>query len=740
MRLSFPFRRTLRRAPTPAAAIPITGHVDEMAPSSISGWAADRSDFGRQLVVVLVREEHPLKLVRADGFRADLKQAGIGAGRHAFAFRFPVPTAHDPARTELYALREETACELGLIDGTGSLRPTLGVAEFRSLQARASDRVFRLPAAAAVISAPSRRYRRETTGPLNLLEIVDLLSFFHFHNRVTGIQRVVSRLIRESLADPGAFAPFEFCVSTDFDEVLVLPRATLLSVIERILEGDIGQAQLIEEIAKMREGGLRLSPERGDRFVITGAYWIVANYGPTLLRLKAKGVVTAAYIYDLIPITASQYVTDSTRDEVIERGIEVLSICDFFMTISEFVEREVHELLRNELGRRAVTRAVKLPHEVPYRLRGDVAAPRLHPRPYVLCVGTLEGRKNHALLFKVWAGLIRKHGLAGVPDLVLVGKWGWKIEAFRELCAESGYLEDKIFVLQGISDSELSVLYRDCLFTVFPSFVEGWGLPVGESLAAGKFCVASNTSSVPEVGGTFVDYVSPYDYFEAFRVIERVMLDGDYLAERERNIRENFMPRTWADTTRLFHAAISDLAADAAGLEGPRMPHLRPGDFYPVQLTTGALATWPSREIKFILAEGWYPLESWGVWGSAPVSTLRFFTGCTEGDALRVLLRLVLPPEQEQGSIEIADGRGVASWAPLSGDSATLVEVTTAAGADGQVELSLGLVRYEADDEAERPVYAGLTGIAFCRSDDVAEAAGMLRGLVQTRPATETWA
>ena len=81
---------------------------------------------------------------------------------------------------------------------------------------------------------------------------------------------------------------------------------------------------------------------------------------------------------------------------------------------------------------------------------------------------------------------------------------------------------------------ELRQAYRSCLFTVFPSLCEGWGLPVAESLVQGKFCVASNCTSIPEVGGDLIDYFDPTDDDDALAKIERVLLDPVYLAARRR--------------------------------------------------------------------------------------------------------------------------------------------------------------------------------------------------------------
>lgn len=63
-----------------------------------------------------------------------------------------------------------------------------------------------------------------------------------------------------------------------------------------------------------------------------------------------------------------------------------------------------------------------------------------------------------------------------------------------EQLESTSYLNGTIKILHDLSDWELAELYRSAMFTVFPSFEEGWGLPVGESLIFGRPCIASNTS------------------------------------------------------------------------------------------------------------------------------------------------------------------------------------------------------------------------------------------------------
>ena len=85
---------------------------------------------------------------------------------------------------------------------------------------------------------------------------------------------------------------------------------------------------------------------------------------------------------------------------------------------------------------------------------------------------------------------------------------------------EHSKLKEKILVLKGINDEELSWLYRNCMFTAYPSLYEGWGLPVAESLRYGKFCIASKISSVPEIAPDLTKLIDPLDAMEWYNTIK----------------------------------------------------------------------------------------------------------------------------------------------------------------------------------------------------------------------------
>jgi glycosyltransferase involved in cell wall biosynthesis len=110
----------------------------------------------------------------------------------------------------------------------------------------------------------------------------------------------------------------------------------------------------------------------------------------------------------------------------------------------------------------------------------------------------------------------------------------------------------------------LEWLYQNCLFTVYPSHYEGWGLPVIESLARGKHCVASSSSSLPEAGGQWCDYHDPLDFVACHRLIARAAFDSDYRESKEQAIRDGYRPASWdecaADVARLVEKHFAEAA------------------------------------------------------------------------------------------------------------------------------------------------------------------------------------
>ena len=386
---------------------------------------------------------------------------------------------------------------------------------------------------------------------------------------LSGIQRVVSGVL--TYAQDWASQQDEFEVipvvpeydrfrvfAVNFDRVV-----TMIKLVEEFQGAGRQKVNLaIEDVFQSR---IEVFPKKGDLLVITGAFWIYAHYD-LVAKLRAKGVVFGLFIHDLIQINNIQYVLKEATLAFRRSIIDALGVAHFVLTNSHFVAEEVTKFIETKLDFDLPIAAVPLATELRVQPGQD---PQTLPtevrwvlgQDYVLCVGTIEVRKNHLLLVKIWNELAQELG-DRLPLLVFVGKWGWDIAPLRAYLDETNFLNGHLRVLTDASDVALAELYRHCLLTTYASFAEGFGLPIGESLAYGKPCVASRSTSLPEVGGRFARYIDPYDPDEGVRVFRELLTNRDEIERWSADIRAHFTPKTW----RAFAFELLDACARMSAL------------------------------------------------------------------------------------------------------------------------------------------------------------------------------
>ena len=132
-------------------------------------------------------------------------------------------------------------------------------------------------------------------------------------------------------------------------------------------------------------------------------------------------------------------------------------------------------------------------------------------RPYFVCLGTIEPRKNHLLLLNLWRHLAGTLPPGDVPRLVVIGRRGWENEQVIDMLERCPALSGHVEELGSCPDARLSALLRGARALVMPSFAEGYGMPVAEALSVGTPVICSDLAALREVGGAVPDYLDPLD-------------------------------------------------------------------------------------------------------------------------------------------------------------------------------------------------------------------------------------
>lgn len=295
---------------------------------------------------------------------------------------------------------------------------------------------------------------------------------------------------------------------------------------------------------------------------LAGENWSRVDFAAVARMRQSRGTRVAALCQDMIPAVAPQFFAGGDFVAKFDAYARFLiREVDLIVSISEATKRDVEDYARRQGG---LSGAVEVVH-----LGADVRATQAERRPqalsedqanrFVVSVSTIQSRKNFDLLYHLWQRLTA-HDTPNLPTLVIVGQPGfgsadllWQIER-DPITARS------IVHLPAASDDELAWLYRHCLFTLYPSFYEGWGLPVSESLAFGKYCLASDASSLPEAGAGLARHLDPLDFAAWRDAVLDLIGDPAQLAGHEAAIRANYRPTSWAQSAARLSEVLRALA------------------------------------------------------------------------------------------------------------------------------------------------------------------------------------
>jgi len=284
--------------------------------------------------------------------------------------------------------------------------------------------------------------------------------------------------------------------------------------------------------------------EPGSIFLDLDASWHnVLKRSSLLPALKEYGVYVVAFHYDIIPILFPDLTHEKTYTIFIEHLHAQVQDCDLFICISRNSEKDLLCYCREHFPDKMLnTTTIKLGADIPCKLINNDSWPLPEDKiKYILCVGTIEPRKNYNLILDAFDLLSSKY-----PDinLVIVGREGWNSAQTISRIQQHELLDERLYWLSGISDEVLSKLYMNAYLTVVPSLYEGFGLPVTEALQRRCLTLSSDRGALKEAGGDFVDYFNPENIYEITDLLESYLT----VEKVDNSLIEKYRIPAWSDT------------------------------------------------------------------------------------------------------------------------------------------------------------------------------------------------
>lgn len=480
----------------------------------------------------------------------------------------------------------------------------------------------------AVFRHPKRHAASTKTREI-VFDVSDLVAYFARARVPTGIQRVQIEVIR---ALSGEAKPPRICCAIEGRDAWVEISTEVFDRITDIATGgtEFSANEWVEALA-----ALQLSLLLGDTIIFgdnavllnLGTSWWLQNYFLQVRNAQAESNIEyVPFVHDLIPIMAPQHCVEGLVEDFVFWATSVFNHASRFLVPSEATKRDLLDIA-HKLGHNVSADAVTVvplgaafaKPERPADVGVTLSRFGLATQPFILFVSTIESRKGHVSALHVWQRLLERHGSA-TPKLVCVGNNGWLNEQFYELLNSDSALREHVILLSKISDYDLGFLYESCLFTIYPSTYEGWGLPVTEALSYGKPVVTADNSSLPEAGGALASYFKTGDLNSFTELVEQLSFDHSYRDEISRRIVSNYRPRDWGQVAR----QITDFAVKPTqNITKNRL--LISGEWYNLSRSRER-SIWHgsgSSEI-FRAGDGWADVDRMGAWIRADGASLTF--------------------------------------------------------------------------------------------------------------------
>lgn len=256
---------------------------------------------------------------------------------------------------------------------------------------------------------------------------------------------------------------------------------------------------------------LHYTPQPGDKLFIPWGEWWDVDWLRLMRTFHTEGVEIFPICHDILPMVVPQFSGNSASLQDFVK--EVFPVSKAVLVPSKSTKRDLQHWMKEH--------QLNVPTIEVFRLGEDFAPAKstkveqakvmkkygVTPGDYIVFVSTIEPRKNHAILYYTYK--LAKSRDITLPKLLIIGRVGHDTSEIINLFNKDPEINHLISLCHNVSDVELHALYDNCKFSVQPSFYEGWGMSVVESISKGKPVVCSNTSSLQEMPKEAIIFFNP---------------------------------------------------------------------------------------------------------------------------------------------------------------------------------------------------------------------------------------
>jgi glycosyltransferase involved in cell wall biosynthesis len=321
---------------------------------------------------------------------------------------------------------------------------------------------------------------------------------------------------------------------------------------------------------------VNFEPRNDDCLVLLDSSWHDQSLFSVVAELKHRGVRIVAVVYDTIPIRHRRFCEPNLVDVFDNWFNQMIEMADAFVCISRWVSKEVQDEVQNRIGHQKMREKAYSWFHLGSEL-DQKSAQQVLSNEIKLCfnksvttfivVGTIEPRKNHALIMEAF----EKHWAnGGQSRLSVIGRVGWMCDDVVSRLKSHPENGRRLFWFNNAGDDELEFAYQNADALIFSSFVEGFGLPLVEGLQRGLPAIASDIPVFREVAGDFAEYFDPNNASDLCAIIDQFSLTKKLPNARPVN---EWKWITWKESAQQLFGAVDQCCRELDERRSPSNAH-----------------------------------------------------------------------------------------------------------------------------------------------------------------------